>query len=402
MMTAGAERLCFHPLTYLEQGDEVVVGRTDVDSYGAFPADGAALLRKLEAGMEPAVAALWYSTRYGVPVDIDDFVETLRALEFLAPSGAATGPAVRVRGRRLGRMMFSWPAWCCYAMLVAGALAVCLIDPRMVPRPGNLFFSRYAMAVQLVVFVSQPVFMLLHECGHVLAGRRLGLRTRLRISRRLYFVTFETVLDGLVVVPRRRRVLPVLAGMLVDVLGMSALTLVAWLSRAADGTVPLPGRICLALAFTAIPRIAAQFYLFLRTDLYHLAVVVLGGSDPHGTAREMLANRVNRWRGRHDLLTDESRWHPRDRALARWYTPMYVGGYVVMTVLLTTVVVPVAWRFTESAVRTVQGDAASAARLADAALVLVLVAVQLAAVVFGAWRAWRRRRAPTIRSKRKP
>src|SRR5215472_13434001 len=53
--------LRLHPLTYLEEGDEVTVGRADINSFGLFPPDGAALLRQLEAGRPPNEAARWYS-----------------------------------------------------------------------------------------------------------------------------------------------------------------------------------------------------------------------------------------------------------------------------------------------------------------------------------------------------
>ncbi|MFG2822237.1 hypothetical protein ACGFX4_22750 [Kitasatospora sp. NPDC048365] len=386
--------LRFHRLTYLDQGDEVVVGRTDIDSYGAFPPDGAALLRRLEAGTDPRQAADWYRAEFGEEVDLDDFLDTLRELDFLLGEDRdATRTADRpVPLQWLGRALFSRPAWLAYAALLAAAVLACADRPTLLPRPGNLFFSPYALLVQLVVFVSQPVLMLLHEYGHVLAGRRLGLRTTLRISRRLYFVTFETALDGLVVLPRRSRLLPVLAGMLVDVLGMAALTLAAWASCGPDGTPSTAGKVCLALAFTAIPRLLAQFYFFLRTDLYHLALVVLGGSDPHGTARAYVANRLNRLRGRTDLLTDESRWHPKDAAAVRWYAPAYLLGYAAMTVMLATVVLPVGWRFTASALATVRDGSVPFTRLADAAFALAMVGVQLLAVAYGAWRAWRRRR----------
>jgi hypothetical protein len=371
----------------------VVVGRTDVDSYGAFPPDGAALLRELQAGRPPATASAWYTARFGESVDMEDFLDTLRALDFLVADSEAPAVPAQVRGRRLGRLLFSWPAMVCYSLLMACTLTVCVGDPRLAPHPGNLFFTQYLVVIEVTVFFSQPLLMLLHEYGHVLAGRRLGLRTRLRIGRRLYFLVFETALDGLVVVPRSKRYLPVLAGMLVDVLGMCVLTLAAWSTLRPDGTLPLAGRVCLALAFTAVPRIVAQFYVFLRTDLYHLLVTVLGCSDLHGTARELLANRFNRLRGRTDRLTDESLWQPRDATVARWYAPVYVLGYAAMTLMFCTVFGPVAWRFADTAAHTVLGSSVSAGRFLDATVILAMNAFQLAAVAFGAIRAWRRRRS---------
>ena len=42
--------VAMHPLIFLEESGDVVVGRPDIDSYGVFPADGAALVRQLAAG----------------------------------------------------------------------------------------------------------------------------------------------------------------------------------------------------------------------------------------------------------------------------------------------------------------------------------------------------------------
>src|SRR3954467_3083054 len=95
--------LTLHPLTFLEDGDEVVIGRRDIDSYAYFPPDGAALVRQLEAGRSPAQAAAWYRDAYGEAVDIDEVVETLHELHFVRDA-EAPAPAERpVRWQRLGR-----------------------------------------------------------------------------------------------------------------------------------------------------------------------------------------------------------------------------------------------------------------------------------------------------------
>ena len=81
-------------------------------------------------------------------------------------------------------------------------------SPELVPSYHDLFFTRYMTVLELVTFLGQFPLILLHELAHALAGRRLGLRTRLSIDRRMYYVVFVTELDGLVTVPRRKRNLP--------------------------------------------------------------------------------------------------------------------------------------------------------------------------------------------------
>ena len=48
-------------MSFLADRGEVVIGRTDIDSYAVFPEDGAALVRELQAGrMDIQVLSLKY------------------------------------------------------------------------------------------------------------------------------------------------------------------------------------------------------------------------------------------------------------------------------------------------------------------------------------------------------
>lgn len=313
-----------------------------------------------------------------------EFLDVLRDLDFIVAADAAVHAPPR--WQRLGRALFSRPAWACYLALVAATVAVCVTDPRFVPVRGHVFFTHYLLVVELTLFVIQPALMMVHELFHLLAGRRLGLHATIRISRRLYFVGFETVLDGLVVVPRRRRYLPMLAGMLADGLLLCLLTVVAWLLTDPGGDPPLAARLCLAVAFTTIPRISWQFYFFLRTDVYHLIVTVLGCHDLHTTARQLVRNRLWTVLGRPEKLVDPAGWHPRDVAVARWYAPAYLLGYTVMIATMVLITVPVAWRFFSAATRTVLDAGTPPGRFWDAALLLALTLFQLGLAGFLALR----------------
>lgn len=392
------EALRFHPLTVLREGDDVVVGRADIDSYGVFPDDGAALLDELRAGRTVADAEAWYRTTYGEAPAMDEFVLTLRDLGFLQNGdrdGQANDPAP-VRFQRLGRALFSPAAWIAFALVVGLAASVAIVDPRFLPRQQNVFFTPYLAVIEVTVILGQLPLVLLHELFHVLAGRRLGLRSRVRLGHRLHFLVFETAMDGLVAVPRRQRYLPMLAGTLADILTMSLLTLVAFATRGPGGALSLTGAVCLALAFTTLPRILWQLYFFLRTDLYYLIVTVLGCVDLHTTARQLIGNRVNRVLGRADRMVDEAEWHPRDRRAARWYAPLMVAGYAVAVGTTALVIVPLAWRFFGDALgRVLVSSGRSGAEVLDVAALLILNAAQPVAAVAVARRD--RKRKETVR-----
>jgi hypothetical protein len=364
--------LRLHPLTFLEQGDEVTVGRADIDSYGLFPPDGAALLRQLEAGVPPGRAASWYQEQYGEPVDIDEFIEVLGELELLVEDGEQAAAPAPVRWQRLGRALFSPAAWTGYAVLVGAAVAAMVAHPELVPTYRHLFFTHSSLLVlTLGIVLGQLPLILLHEAFHALAGRRLGLNSRLRIGRRFYYLVFLTEMDGLVVVPRRQRYLPMLAGMVLDVLAIAALTLVAAALLSTTGAGLLIAKLCLAAAFGVVLRLVWQLYFFLRTDLYYLVSTVLGCNDLQAAARQLLRNRLNRLLRRPDRLVDEATMHPRDLAVGRWYSWLLLSGYLTLTATLVTAVIPAAIRITEQALREL-GSQLSVLGVLDVSAFLVL------------------------------
>ena len=384
-----SQQLALHALVYLDEENQVVIGRRDIDSYGVFPPDGAALLRRLEEGGSPSEAAAWYAQTYGESVDIGAFVKMLDELGFVRAGGSPVGaPPGRLRGQRLGQLLFSWPAYALYAAIVAVAVCAAAVHPWLAPLPHHLIFCGSLVVVELTVVSGQALLALVHEGFHVLAGRRLGLRTRVRVSRRLYYVVYETGLDGLVSVPRSRRYLPILAGLLADVLCMALLTLAAVAARGSGPNPDLFARVCLALVVSTLPRIAWQFYLFLETDIYHLVNVASGCYDLRGATRRLLARAGRRALGRPGAAEEAIDADPRDLRIARWYAPVFVAGYLWSAATLVLLMAPLAWHFADQMVGNLSSGALG--RNLDAATVLALNTTQLA---IAAWIALRDRRA---------
>jgi hypothetical protein len=387
--------LRLHPLTYLDEGDEVTAGRADTSSFGLFPVDGAELLRQLEAGRPPADAARWYAEQYGQEVDIGEFLEVLDELGLIAADGEpAAAPTTAVRWQRLGAALFCPPAWAAYAALVTAAVVAMIRQPALVPAYQHLFFVQGSLVILMAgVVAGQLPLVLLHESFHALAGRRLGLNSTLRIGRRFYYVVFVTSLDGLVAVPRQKRYLPMLAGMVADVLGIAALTLAAAPLLHSSGTAGLAGRLLLSMAFGAALRFAWQFYFFLRTDLYYLATTAAGCNDLQSVARAQLLNRFWRLIRRPARMADPAAWHPRDAAIARWYSWLMAGGYLLLTVMLVTTAFPAGIRLTGIAWHELT-SASSPARIADALAFLGLNFWEPALAAGLAIASLRRRRRP--------
>ncbi len=377
--------VALHSLTYLDEGRDVTVGRSDVDAYAVLPAEGAALLRRLEEGLTPDQAAGWYERTYGELVDIGDFLAGLEELGFLRDPGEAAHAAPPVRWTRLGRAVFSSAGGACLAAALAACGIAMLRSPDLVPGYHDLFFTRYMTVLELVTFVGQFPLILLHETSHALASLRLGLRTRLSVGRRLYFIVFVTVMDGLVAVPRRKRYLPMLAGMLADLFVFATLVLVADVTRRADGGVSPAGAVALAFAYLTLLRLAWQFWFYLQTDLYYVFVTVLGCVELQGAARKVLRDRLGRVLRRPPAPDLDAIPHPRDLAVARWYSWLLVVGWAVSIAVLFTALVPTAAHILSTVGGRLTGSGAQGgAGLADSIVFVLLNLTQviiLAAVV---------------------
>ncbi len=371
-----AEDLEFHPLTFVPDGDGIMVGRPDIDSYAVLPADGAELLRHLTEGMSTAQAAAWYSDVFGEQIDMTDFLATLGDLGFIRGAGEAVAAPVKVRYQALGRAFYSPAAWIFYALIVAATLAAMAAEPRLRPSPHLVFFSSSLIAVQVVLTLVQMPAMAFHEWFHVLAGRRLGLPTRLGVNRRFYFFVFETHLNGLLGVQKRKRYLPFLAGLLGDVLLFCLLTLLA-----AAGGASLPARLALAIAYTVLLRLTWQALVFMRTDPYYALTTLFGCTDLTGASGAYLQDKLARLRRGHKTdrqeALSEAAFSPRDRAIAPWFALVSVVGGVALLVSLVFTLVPVIVTFLDRLVSGLADGSLGGTRFWDATVTVALFVVQV-------------------------
>ncbi|MEU6367047.1 hypothetical protein ABZ876_15260 [Streptomyces sp. NPDC046931] len=375
--------LFLHELSFVPEGDDVVVGRLDTGSYAVFPSDGAELLKRLAQGMPLRAAADWYESVFDEPVDLDDFVATLEELGFVREDGEPPpddAPPAPVRLRRLGRAVFSLPAWGCYLAVAGGWAWAVAGHTDLAPHPSQIFFVHSLLVVQLVITFGQVPLLLLHEGFHILAGRRLGLPTRLRLSNRLTYIVAETQINGLLSVPRAKRYLPFLAGVVCDGVVLGALGLVADATRNADGSFSLTARVCLALAFTVGVRVLWQFQLYLRTDLYYVAATAWNCYDLHDAGMTLLKNRMWRLLGRSDRVVDEEKWTPRDRRVGKFYGPFIVLGYGTLAGITAFVSIPVTIQYFTIARQAVGSGHVNAA-FWDAVLSLCMNIAQVVALV---------------------
>jgi hypothetical protein len=345
-----------HQLTFLPDAAGVSVGRFGTDTFAVFPEDGAELIKKLQSGLRVGDAARWYEETYHEELDMEDFLEILRDLTFVIEEleGGEThandlvtsrSDSSLIRGQALGKWAFSPVAWVLYAMLIGAGVAFLWKYPELRPSRSHIFFTDYSTLVIFGLFLGQMPGILFHESMHWLAGRRLGLPTKLSVGRRMYMLVFETSMPGIAGLPRKLRFLPFLAGMFGDVLYFSTLILLAGVTQILTGELNFFAKLCLALSFTTVMRFIWQFYFHLQTDIYYVIVTLLGCVNLQQTTRQMIANiwyrLIRADRKRHD----PSQWAEIDVKAARFYGPVYVTGYLVFLFMLFFIMLPIGFNF---------------------------------------------------------
>ena len=195
------------------------------------------------------------------------------------------------------------------------------------PRTTTCSSPDHLALIPITLTVVQIPCILLHEGFHALSGRRLGLPSTLTISRRLYYLVAETRLDSLFSVPRRRRYLPFLAGMLADAVLIAGLTLLAGALRSHGAPGVVARRCCWPSSFTCVMRLLWQFMFYLETDLYYVLSHALRCSDLQRATRFYVKTRVPALLRRRRHRRPDADWSDRDWAIARWYAPLLIIGY---------------------------------------------------------------------------
>jgi putative peptide zinc metalloprotease protein len=369
----GDSRLELVDLSIVEQDSGFIVGDPVQGAFIQLPHVGVAVIERLRTGASIAeVTAMFRSTAGGAApderststtsgkvtgdVDVLDFANALVELGFVKvidgiPISTAIGASARrwLTGPRPERIrwLFSGPAWIVYSLLFVGCVATEIVSPSYRPHASDYFFLSDPLASIAILTLLSFATAGGHECFHWLAGSAQGVSARFAISRRLYFLVFETDLTQLWSLPRRRRYGPLLAGMAFDTTILAVTIIARFLI--ASGTVtapPLARQLLAAIAVMITTKLAWQFCVFLRNDLYLVLSAVLGCVNLWRIS--MLTVKKAAWRltpGEQAELAaadDHSRQH------ARWYSWLCVAGVAGAAWFAAYLVAPMIWRVIRS------------------------------------------------------
>jgi putative peptide zinc metalloprotease protein len=345
------------PFTRQVEGEDVIIGRVETGVFLAIPSEAVELLDELAQGKTIGEVSDLFLQKYGETPDLDDFLQELETKGIVKPAvqgdngNGATAPVSaqmpRVRyhfsnfPHRLAQLLFSSPVLVGLFALIVLACAAAIRDPSLAPGPRDLYFPDRRALTWTILMVAVYATIFVHELGHLIAARALGINSRIGISHRLWYLVVETDLTGLWSVPKRQRYLPMLAGVLIDAVSGSLLLLLLfahkqqWLALA-DFAV----RLVRAMMFTYVMRILWQFFFFVRTDFYFVIASLLNCrnllKDTEGFLRNQLARIVSFVRP-----VDQSAIPDAERRVIRVYSVLWLGGRILAFSVLFAVTLPV-------------------------------------------------------------
>jgi hypothetical protein len=377
------------PLSKQLENGVVVIGRGD--QFLELPPEGLQFLTWLDKGMSLAEARQQFETNYNSfpEAELFEVVNTFLECDFIASvDGQVIPPRFEPPGTQAGwlpqtwaKRAFSKPVLIGWMIFVIPATALWVLTPNLWPQRADYFWLEYNFVIILIGLLLWLVDMFLHELAHLIACRAKGIAASVTWTQRLGFIPMsQTIMHDIWAVPRASRLLPIAAGMVVDVLRISVLVYLLYFQLV--GTLPWPPLLIKFLKFyllTSTLSLAAQFWLFSRMDGYFLVSALLGQRNLQADTYHWLKSKFRK----------KSRFDPPAGGMKFIYTyaliTMVGGGLFLGQFLL--VQLPIKLRLIwESIIKISYGGPAVPLDFADGLAVLTSQAIDLSLLVYAYWR----------------
>ncbi len=379
-------RIAVHPFEQRVDGEDVIIANESRTSFLCVPPDAVQLLTWLAEGRTVGEVRAIYEHTYGVTPDLDEYLATLAAEDFLRLPTADSKVERKSENRRyhfenipvdVARRLVSPGMLVGCGCLVALGLLACVVDPGVLPPPTALVFEHDALGLFPALVLISLVTVFGHELAHLLAARAAGVPSRLGVGSRLWILVAETDMTGVWLASRAQRCLAFLAGPIFDLALCATLLLVLFADRQ-HWLAFAPNVIALLRAslFVAFSRVLWQFEFFVPTDLYYVIGALFGCKNLMQDTQTYLVNQFARVIPRIQPH-DQASVPPREMRVIRWFAVVWLAGRAVAFGMLFWITLPVLAGYGLMLARAFGGDTqASALFLTGPLLPIVAAALQ--------------------------
>jgi putative peptide zinc metalloprotease protein len=231
----------------------------------------------LKEGKTPRQVAEILKEKFNEIYDVKDFIQEFAKLGFISFVDGIPIPSIQPARKAFDFLkkghvswIYSRPLLLFYSALIFSAFIILFFNPLYLPSYADFFFADSYILVLAVSFGIGMGLVFFHELAHLIAGKAAGVDGYFSIGMRLYIPVAETNLTQLWTLPRNKRFIPFLAGMLNDTLLLSFMVIILWVSDVCTilnlGSVTAFAKLVILLLYYSL---IWQFLLFIRTDLYY-------------------------------------------------------------------------------------------------------------------------------------
>lgn len=298
-------RIRLHPLSRQLENGVAIIGWGD--EFLELPPEGLQFIAWLDQGLSLAEARQQFEAHFN-PFPETELLEVIQA--FLACNFIAAVDGQAVSGQhapvesqlawlpqRWASRLFSTPMLLGWLAVTPPAIILWAATPALWPRLNDYFWlDNYNFIIILVGLLLWLVDMPLHELAHLLACRAKGIDASITWTQRLGFIPMsQTIMHNIWAVPRPARLLPIAAGMMLDLLRISGLVYLLYFQQA--GWLLWPELAVKFLKFyllTSTLSLVAQFWLFSKMDGYFLLSALLGQRNLQADTYHWLKSKLRR------------------------------------------------------------------------------------------------------------
>jgi putative peptide zinc metalloprotease protein len=297
-------QITLRDLTQQVEDGVVIVGHGE--DFLELPLEGVDFLEWLNEGFTLAQARARFEAKYNPFPDEEllELIELFLESDFVA---AVDGRAVSRRKvvrysnapwfrQHWAMMLFSTPVLVIWMLFVTPAAALWVTTPELWPRRADYFWIDYNFLIVLVGVLLWLASMAIHELAHWVAARAKGIDATITWTQRLgFFPMSQTIMHNIWAVPRANRLIPIAAGMIWDIFGISVVLYILYFNL--SGVVGLPVLMVRLLKFyllTSTMALIAQFWLFSKMDGYFLLSTLFGQRNLQGDSFNWLKSNIAR------------------------------------------------------------------------------------------------------------
>jgi putative peptide zinc metalloprotease protein len=354
-----------YPFTRQADGEEIVIGHIETDSFLVLPFEAVEILDYLALGKTVGETQLIYQEKYGELPDIEDLLQVLENKGFVkmllqseanynvltSTLKASSQSITKVHynftniPQSLAQRLFSRPVLTSCWILLALAFIAVLMEPTLIPSWEAYYFPNNTTLMIVALVVLDCITLFLHEMAHLVAARALGVYCRIGISNRMWMLVAETDMTGIWSVNREQRYLPFFAGPLLDLVSAAILVLIFFAHKHGWITIsPVVYQLSRALLLNYLLGLLWQCYFFMRTDFYYAIANFFRCKNLMKDTEVFVRNQISRVI-RRVRRVDQSHIPAKERLVIRLYAILWLVGRTIALASLIFITLPLMWHY---------------------------------------------------------